>query len=126
MDAQWFLNLFTAQEWRSFIWLLLGTLTATHTVKIIWRWSPWKGGNHSHITLVSVIAAFAIAFFIWPAGSGPWWLAGIVAGPVSNIAFKLGFGLLKRYAPDLAATVNMDRRQAKNGLPPQGRSERRK
>ena len=66
-----------------------------------------------------------LAYFIWPAGSGGWIVAGIVGGPAANLTFKLGFGLLKRYMPDLAATVNLDRRKVW-GLPPKDRRPWRK
>lgn len=128
MDAltQWFLGLFTQAEYRAFIWLILATMGATHAIKVIWRYSPLKGGGHGQIALISAVAGFCLAYFIWPPiGSGPFWIAGLVAGRASNIAFKMGFALLKRYMPDLAATVNLDRREVW-GLPPQGTPERRK
>ncbi len=129
MDAltQWFLSLFSAMEMRAFIWLILATLAFTHTAKIAWRYSPLKGGGHAQIALISAVAGMCLAYFIWPPiGSGPFWVVGLVAGPASNIAFKLGFGILKRYMPDLAATVNLDRRKDMMPIPPVGSPERRK
>lgn len=128
MDAltQFFLGLFPAMEWRAFIWLILATLAFTHTAKIAWRYSPLKGGGHGQIALISAVAGFCLAYFIWPStGSGPFWVAGLVAGPASNIAFKVGFALLRRFMPDLAATVNLDRRKLW-GLPPKDRKPWRK
>ena len=121
----WFLGLFSANEWRSFIWLILATLGATHTIKLAWRHLPLAGGGHGHVALLAAVSSMVLAYFIWPAGSGSWIVAGIVGGPAANLTFKLGFGLLKRYMPDLAATVNLDRRKVW-GLPPKGMLERRK
>ena len=123
--AKWFLGLFTTAEWRAFIWLILATLAAVQTLKLVWRYSPITGGGHGHVAILAAVSSMVLAYFIWPAGSGSWIVAGIVGGPASNLTFKLGFGLLKRYMPDLAATVNLDRREVW-GLPPQGTPERRK
>ena len=128
MDAitSWFIGLFSQNEWRAFIWLILATMAATHTIKVSWRLSPFKGGGHGQIYLISAVAALWLAYFIWPSnGIGLWWIAGLMASPAANLAFKLGFGILKRYMPDLAATVNLDRRKVW-GLPPEGRGPRRK
>lgn len=123
--AKWFLGLFTTAEWRAFIWLILATLAAVQTLKLVWRYSPITGGGHGHVAILAAVSSMVLAYFIWPAGSGSWIIAGTVGGPASNLTFKLGFGLLKRYMPDLAATVNLDRREVW-GLPPQGTPERRK
>lgn len=122
---QWILGLLTQAEWRAIAWLLMVTLAGTHTLKVLWRLSPWPGGSHGHVHLMSAAVAFTASFFVWPAGLVPWWIAGIVGGPASNIAFKAGFALLKRFTPDLAATVNMDRRKVW-GLPPKDRQPWRK
>ena len=122
----WFLGLFTIDEWRAFIWLIIATLAATHTVKVIWRRLPIAGGGHGHVALLAAVSSMVLAYFIWPKESGMWWIAGIVCGPASNLTFKLGFGLLKRYMPDLAATVNLDRRKDTMPIPPTGSPERRK
>lgn len=122
---QWFLNLLTIAEWRAIVWLLMGTIAGTHTLKIVWRLSPFPGGGHGHVYLVSAAIAMAYAFAIWPDGSVPWWAAGTVAGPASNVAFKVLFALLKKYAPDAAAAMNADRRKVW-GLPPSGTPEQRK
>ena len=127
MDAtlQWFLNLLTTAEWRAILWLLMVTLAGTHTIKVAWRNLPFSGGGGGQVALVAAGCSMVAAYFVWPVGSVPWWLAGIVGGPASNIAFKLGFALLKRFTPDLAATVNLDRRKVW-GLPPNDRKPWRK
>ena len=124
--AKWFLGLFTTAEWRAFIWLILATLAAVQTLKLVWRYSPITGGGHGHVAILAAVSSMVLAYFIWPAGSGSWIVAGIVGGPASNLTFKLGFGLLKRYMPDLAATVNLDRRKDMMPIPPVGSPERRK
>lgn len=128
MDAtlQWFLNLLTTAEWRAILWLLMVTLAGTHTIKVAWRnVLPFSGGGGGQVALVAAGCSMVAAYFIWPAGSVHWAVAGIVGGPASNIAFKLGFALLKRFTPDLAATINLDRRTVL-GLPPTDTPERRK
>ena len=128
MDAtiQWFLNLLSPAEWRAILWLLLVTMAAVHIIKVTWRnYLPLVGGSGEHMVAVAVGVSLVAAYFVWPAGSVHWAVAGIVGGPASNIAFKLGFALLKRFLPDLAATVNMDRRRVW-GLPPKDRQPWRK
>jgi len=121
---QWFMNLFSLAEWRAMAWLLLATLTATHTLKIIWRRSPVPGGGGRQVALIAAILSVAFSYFLWPPDGIPWWIAGIVGGPTSNLAFMAGFALIKKYAPDIAATMNWDRRKT-YGLPPSGIPERR-
>ena len=128
MDAtiQWFLNLLSPAEWRAILWLLLVTMAAVHTIKITWRnYLPLGGGGGGHIAAIAAAASLVAAYFVWPAGGVHWAIAGIVGGPASNVAFKRGFALLKRFVPDLAATVNMDRRKVW-GLPPTDRKPWRK
>ena len=128
MDAtvQWFVSLMSPEEWKAVAWLLMVVLAGTHTLKILWRnCLPIKGGSGPQMALVASTLSMVTAYFIWPAGSVHWALAGIVGGPASNIAFKLGFAILKRFAPDMAATVNLDRRRTEGPLPPQGTPERR-
>ena len=121
----WFLALLTTAEWRATLWLWMITLAGTHIIKVTWRnILPISGGGGGQVALVAAGCSMVAAYFVWPAGSVPWWLAGIVGGPASNIAFKIGFALLKRFIPDLAVTVNFDRRKI-IGLPP-GILERRK
>lgn len=103
---QWFLALFTPAEWRAMFWLLGMTLAGTHTIKIAWRLLKGRFGGHGYIYLVSAAVAMLSAFIIWPGDSVPWYAAGIVAGPLANVAFKIGFGLLTRWAPDIARTFN--------------------
>jgi|SRR3990167_1236056 len=122
---QWFMALFTDAEWRAMAWLLLVTLAATHTLKIVWRRSPVPGGGGQQVALIAVILSVAFSYFLWPANGVPWWIAGIVGGPASNIAFMAGFALIKKLAPDIAATLNGDRRKLW-GLPPKDRKPRRK
>lgn len=120
------IGLFSPAEWRAIAWLLLATVAATHTLKIVWRWSPFRGGSHGHVQLIAVVAGFASAFFVWPAaGTVPWFMAGVIAGPASSVAFWMAFALLKKYLPTTAAAINADRRRNESGPPP-GDVERRK
>lgn len=123
---QWFMGLFTAAEWRAMAWLLIATLAATHTAKIAWRRSPVPGGYGWQIEILSGGLSIALAYFLWPADSVPFWIAGMVGGAAATLAFKAGFAVLKRHAPDIAAVLNAERREVVGGLPPEGVPERRK
>ena len=112
------IGLFSPAEWKAIIWLLLSTIAATHTLKIVWRLSPLSGGGHKSVQLIAVAAGFLSAFFVWPAtGTVPWFVAGVVAGPASSAVFWAAFGLLKKYMPSVAEMVNADRRTPGPGGP---------
>lgn len=120
------INLFSGAEWKAMAWVVGGTLGGTHVIKKLWRASPIPGGGNRQIEALSAIVSFTVAFKVWPQDSAPWWIGAIVGAGISAGLFKAAFTLLKHYKPDLAATVNLDRRKTVNGLPPEGRSERRK
>ena len=130
MDAitAWFLALFSPQEWRAFIWLILATLVMTHFIKIAWRLLPIKGvRSHRVIHLLAGAVGLLVAIPLWPAGQVPFWLAGPVLGGGGAIAlFKIGYPVLGWICPKCASIFNADRRVVENGLPPQGRPENRK
>lgn len=107
----WFLAIFTPAEWAALFWLIGITLAATHTIKIAWRLSKFKSGSHNHMYLVSASIAMLAAFVIWPDQSVPWYVAGIVAGPLANLVFKLAFALMHKFAPDVAITLNQSMRK---------------
>ncbi len=114
------LNLFTPAEWRTVIWLLLCTLALTHTLKVLWRLSPLKGGGDGAVQIIAIVSGFIAAFLLWPAASGPWYVAGVIAGPSSSLAFKVAFAALSKFAPGIAAALNFDRRKQDLGPPPDG------
>lgn len=119
------INLFTPDEWRAVIWLLVCTVAATHTLKIVWRFVPIKGGGNGQVQVIAIVAGFASAFLMWPEHTVPWYAAGVIAGPASSVAFKIAFGVLTKYFPTIAAAVNADRRKLELGPPP-ATDERRK
>jgi hypothetical protein len=114
------LNLFTTTEWRTVIWLLLCTLALTHTLKVLWRLSPVKGGGDGAVQLIAIAAGFLSAYMLWPEASGPWYVAGIIAGPASSVAFKFVFAALNKLSPAIASAVNFDRRKEDTSPPPNG------
>ena len=61
---------------------------------------------------------------MWPPGFS-WWIPAVLAGPAAVLTFKLAFWLLKKFIPDFAATLNMDRRKQDMGPPPNGVGPRR-
>lgn len=112
------LSLFTTAEWRIVIWLLLCTVALTHIIKVLWRLSPVKGGGNGSVQIIAIVSGFLSAFMLWPATSGPWYVAGIIVGPASSYVFKVGFALLSKLSPDLAAALNFERRRLVLGPPP--------
>jgi hypothetical protein len=115
----WAANLFTPGEWKAIVLLVGVTLAATHTVKLAWRLSPLRGGDRAEVLwLISALLAILFAPSVWPAESVHWFVAGVIAGPLSNITFAIAFGLLRRFAPNAARTVNFDRRRARRGNHP--------
>jgi len=112
----WFVSLFTAAEWRAFVLLIGVTLAATHTIKIAWRLSPYRGSTHGQVYLASAFVGFMSAPFIWPPGFS-WWIPAVMAGPAAALTFKVAFYFLKKFAPDAANIVNVERRLREQGPP---------
>ena len=112
--AQWLFGLFTTQEWKSLILILFVTMALTQIVKVGWRILPIPADRltyqNSILYLITSVISFTSAFFIWPPGLS-WWIPGVIMGPASALAFKVGFFILKKYAPDIAAGFNADRRR---------------
>lgn len=120
------LSLFTPAEWRTFIWLVVSTLGVTHLLKGLWRLCPVKGGGSKGVQLISLLSGFVAAYMMWPAGTIPWYVAGLIAGPAANILFKVAFATLTKLAPDVAGAINFDRRKENLGAPPEDVGPRRK
>lgn len=119
--VQWFAALFTPAEWKLFVvngWrflLLLGlTLAATHTIKVLWRKSHWRGGGHGHTNVVALVVSYPLAFLVWKEGSS-FAIPAILGGPSAILTFKVAFAWLKRKHPELAAEINFDRRGTDRG-----------
>lgn len=108
--VEWLAGLFTPAEWKAFVLLIGVTISSTHTAKIVWRLAPVPGPRDSQVYLVSAVIGFTAAAFIWPAGFS-WWVPGVLAGPSAALIFKAGFFVLKKFAPELAAALNADRRR---------------
>ena len=120
------INLFSPAEWKAIIWMLVATIATTHTLKILWRWMPIKGGGHVGVNAIAIVSGFIAAFAVWPeTGSIPWYVAGVIAGPASSLVFKIAFSRIKKFFPDTAAAINADRRRLELGPPP-ATAERRK
>jgi len=123
----WFVGLFTPAEWKAFVLLLAVTIAATQIVKVGWRILPIPADRltyrHSVLYLVTCLVAIVIAVAIWPPGFN-WWVPGIIAGPTSAVVFKTGFAVLRKFAPEVAASFNADRRRDDRG-PPGGFPRRR-
>ena len=111
--VQWLFGLFTTQEWKSIILLLLVIMALTQIVKVGWRILPIPADRLTYMNsimyLITCVISMVCAPFIWPPGLN-WWIPGVIGGPASAVVFKIGFSILKKYAPDIAAGFNADRR----------------
>lgn len=118
--AQWFAGLFTPAEWKSFILLIAVTMALTQIVKVGWRILPIPADRltyrHSLLYLITCATSLVGAAFIWPPALS-WWIPGVIGGPAAALTFKIGFSLLRKFAPDVAASLNADRRRTDLGPP---------
>lgn len=114
--ALWVVGLFAPAEWKAFILLICVTIAGTHTIKVVWRRSPLRGGSHTDVYIISALLGAVSAYFLWPVGFS-WWVPAILAGPASALVFKAVFFLIKKLSPGLAATLNLDRRKRDAGPP---------
>jgi hypothetical protein len=120
-------SLFSAMEWRAMVLIVAATLGGTQTLKVIWRLLPFTaGGGSALVNLFAAAVGFVCALTLWPAGAVPWWIAGMIAGPLAIGVFKLFFAVLRWKFPGLAAAVNFDRRRDAYPMPPAGVPERRR
>lgn len=123
----WFAAIFTPAEWKSFVLLIAVTMAVTQIVKVGWRILPIPADRltyrHSLIYLIACATSLVGAPFIWPPGFN-WWIPGVIGGPASALTFKLWFALLRKFAPDIAASFNADRRRLDLG-PPGGFARRK-
>lgn len=114
------LALFTVAEWKAFVLLIAVTMATTQIVKVGWRVLPIPADRftyrHSILYLITCGTSLLGAPFIWPAGF-IWWIPGVIGGPIAALTFKLGFALLRKFSPDVAASFNADRRREDRGPP---------
>lgn len=122
----WFVALFTPAEWKAMVLLILVTLCGTQVVKIVWRALPFTvGGHKALVNLFAVGVGYLAAWKLW-AGPSPWWLIGLIPGPLAITLFKSFFPMVQWLLPGLARILNADRRRDPYGLPPMGVGERRR
>lgn len=118
----WFAGLFTPAEWKAFVLLIAVTIAVTQITKVFWRVLPIPADRltykHSILYLITCATSLLVAACLWPPGFS-WWIPGIVGGPAAAIVFKLGFSLVRRFSPEVAASFNADRRRLSMG-PPSG------
>lgn len=124
-DLTWLLSLINPAEQAAVLWLMLTIYAGTELVKRLVRLTT---RNYRSTVAWSAAAAVSIAAAaaLWPrppASVVPWWIAGLVGGPVSNILYKLAVAVLDRIAPGLARLFTGERRRRDE--PPPGGLERR-
>lgn len=123
-DLTWLLSLITPAEQAAVLWLMLTIYAGTELAKRAWRLFTKQYGSR-----VAWVAAFLVSFAaageLWPAASVvPWWIAGLIGGPISNVLYKLTVALLDRLHPGIARIFTGERRR-RDGLPPPGGIDRR-
>lgn len=118
---QWFISLFTPAEWKAFVLVVFVTIAVTQMIKVGWRLLPIPADHLTYqpsiLYLISCAVAFICAAFIWPKGFN-WWIPGLISGPAAAFLFKVGFAIIKKAAPDIAASFNADRRREDLGPQP--------
>lgn len=124
-DLTWLLSLINPAEQAAVLWLMLTIYAGTELVKRLVRLTT---RNYRSTVAWSAAAAVSIAAAaaLWPrppASVVPWWIAGLVGGPVSNILYKLAVAVLDRIAPGLARLFTGERRR--RDAPAPGGIERR-
>lgn len=125
--ASWVIALFTPAEWKAFVLLICVTMAVTQIVKAGWRILPIPADQLTYklsvLYLITCAVSFISAAYIWPPGVS-WWIPGVIGGPASALTFKLGFSVIRKFAPDMAAGFNADRRRQDRG-PPGGIARRK-
>lgn len=123
-----FLEIITAEQWAALLWITLASLAATNVAKALWRISPLSGETAAKLNAFAFLLGVVFAYFLWPLESSvPWWIAGLVSGLLSPVAYKVLDATLLSRLPAVDAAVNYDRRKADpSTLPPTGMLERRK
>lgn len=122
-DLNWIIGLITPAEWSAVLWLMLTIYAATEIAKRAWRLFTKHYGSRI-AWIAAALASFAAAAELWPDASiVPWWLAGIIGGPISNVVYKLAVVVIDRTSPGLARVFTGERRRRDDPLP--GGIERR-
>jgi len=116
----WLVHLFSPQELTAMVWIIIATLGLTHFAKIASRlFLPTRPGPYNTLLvhLFAGIIGTVAAFFIWPRGGVPWWIAGPVGAAGAIAAFKSFYPIMICLFPKLAAIVNVERRRGSSPIP---------
>lgn len=122
-DLNWIIGLITPAEWAAVLWLMLLIYAATEIAKRAWRLFTKQYGSRV-AWIAAALVSFVGASELWPDESiVPWWMVGIIGGPISNVMYKLGVVLIDRVSPGTARLFTGERRRRDE--PPPGGLERR-
>lgn len=122
-DINWIIGLITPAEWAAALWLMLLIYAATEISKRLWRLFTKSYGSRV-AWIAAAIVSFAGASELWPQASiVPWWMAGIIGGPISNAVYKITVWMIDRTSPGFARIFTGERRRRDE--PPPGGIERR-
>lgn len=110
-----FSEIITPADWTAMLWITLASLAATNVVKALWRLIPrLSGETAAKLNSFAFLLGIVFAYFLWPDSNVPWWIAGLVSGLLTPVAYKaLDAVLLSRF-PAVDAAVNpvkLDRSQ---------------
>ena len=122
-DLNWIIGLITPAEWAAVLWLMLLIYAATEIAKRAWRLFTKQYGPRV-AWIAAALVSFAGASELWPEASiVPWWIAGIIGGPMSNVLYKVTVWMIDRVSPGFARLFTGERRREDE--PPPGGLERR-
>lgn len=124
-DLNWIISLITPAEWAAVLWLMLLIYAATEIAKRAWRLFTKQYGSRV-AWIAAALVSFVGASILWPkppASIVPWWIAGIIGGPMMNVVVAIAIAMIDRVSPGFARLLTGERRRRDEPLP--GGLERR-
>ena len=100
-------SLLTGQEWVALAWVLIVICASTESFKRIVIVYMAKKNRKQALYLCAFIAGFATSFLLWPEQKTiPWFIAGVVSGPLSNFLHWAVISMIEWKYPRLAAIIS--------------------
>jgi len=100
-------SLLTMQEWVALVWVLLVIFAFTESFKRFIAIYMAKINRKQALYFCAFAAGIAASFLLWPDNKTiPWFIAGIVSGPLSNFLHWLVVSLIEWKYPKLAAIIS--------------------
>lgn len=100
-------SLLTGQEWVALAWVLIVIFASTESFKRIVITYMAKKNRKQALYLCAFIAGLVASFLLWPEQKTiPWFIAGIVSGPLSNFLHYIVIAGIQWKFPKLAAIIS--------------------